>query len=425
MRKIVCLALLLLFSARALYSQDQAVISATLLDAHNKKPVHLAVISLKSSNISIVTNQDGYFTLKLPADRVTPRDSVSISYLGYATLMLPVTILLQKDNKKTPELFLYPIAYSLDPAIIHPNEPTAIFDLAFAKVKNNFTQDDVSMSAFYREIFRKGNREYLSLNEAVVDISKPGYRSTGKSSRVALYKGRKSTNIEKGDSLLFSLRGGPLSALDLDIVKDPFVGVYLKDAHVFYDFEFGEHQVIDDKIFIVLLFKEKKDPERQQLYYMGKIFIELGTYAIGRIEFEMDLARMPDAEKYFIKSKPKNYKFDILSTKYIANYKEDDRGLWNFSYSRFDLELSAYKRFSLFKKHYYITSELAITDIIHDGATIAPEDRLKYSDIISNKMSDFEDGDFWMEYNVIEPDQSIEIILNRIIRQLKREDRRR
>ena len=423
MRKIVCFALLLLFSARALYSQDQTVISATLLDAHNKKPVHMAVISLKSSNISIVTNQDGYFTLKLPADRVTPRDSVSISYLGYATLTLPVIDLLHKDNRKTPELLLYPIAYSLDPAIIHPNEPTAIFDLAFAKVKNNFTQDDVSMSAFYREIFRKGNREYLSLNEAVVDISKPGYKPTGRS-RVALYKGRKSTNIEKGDSLLFSLRGGPLSALDLDIVKDPFVGAYLRDAHIFYDFELAEQQVIDNKVFIVLLFRDKKDSD-QQLIYKGKIFIEHGSYAIGRIEFEMDLARMVDAERYFVKSKPKNYKFDILSAKYIVNYKEDDRGLWNFSYSRFDMELSAYKRFSLFKKHYYITFELAITDIVHDGATIAPEDRLKYSDIISNKMSDFEDGDFWMEYNVIEPDQSIEIILNRIIRQLKREDRRR
>lgn len=430
MRTFFATIAFLFFATISLFSQDQATISATLLDRDTKKPVQQAVVNLKGTNISIITNQDGFFTLKLPADKATVRDSVSISYLGYATLTLPVSdLIVPETNKRVPELFLSPVSYRLDPAIISPNDPAAIFDLAFSRVRTNFTQTELSMTAFYREIFRKGNRDYLSLNEAVIDINKSGYKALSGSDRVALYRGRSSTNIEKDDSLFFVLRGGPLSALDLDIVKDPFISVYLRDVHYVYEFKLGEGVIIDDKIFYTLIFNEKNIPleekEAGRECYKGKIYIEKESYAIGRIEFEIDMDRTKDPVNYFIKKRPKNYNFDIISVKYIVNYKQDNSGLWNFSYSRFDMELSAYKRLSLFKKRYYITSELAITDIYPEQLNISSADRLKYSDIISNKISDFTEDDFWGEYNVIEPDQTIDVIINRIIRQLRREDRKK
>lgn len=425
MRPFLTLFIALFISTNIVFSQDQTtIISATVFDIQTKKPVQQAVVSLKNTNLSIVTNQDGYFTLKILSDRITARDSVSVSYLGYATVTLPVTTLIATENRKGVEIFLHPVSYSLDPAIITPNDPAAIFDLAFSRIKNNFVQENVSMTAFYREVFRKGNRDYLSLNEAVIDINKAGYRFFGSNNRVALYKGRSSSNIEKEDSLFFVIRGGPLSTLDLDIVGDPFIGVYLHDTHRFYDFTFGEAEMIDDKLFYTLIFNEKYSPDIHE-YYKGKIYIEKETYAIGRIEFEIDMGKTLNAERYFVKEKPRNYNFDIISVKYLVNYKQNSDGLWNFSYSRFDMELNAYKRFSLFKKRYYITSELAITDISSHPIEIAQSDRLRYSDIIGNKISDFVDDDFWREYNIIEPDQTIEVIINRIIRQLKREDRRR
>ena len=44
---------------------------------------------------------------------------------------------------------------------------------------------------------------------------------------------------------------------------------------------------------------------------------------------------------------------------------------------------------------------------------------MKFNEILSDRVNDFSDPDFWGSYNVIEPDQSIEMAIRRILRQLK------
>ncbi|MDP3452370.1 MAG: hypothetical protein Q8R90_05390, partial [Bacteroidales bacterium] len=48
--------------------------------------------------------------------------------------------------------------------------------------------------------------------------------------------------------------------------------------------------------------------------------------------------------------------------------------------------------------------------------------RLRPRDIMSAKVADFTDDNFWGDYNIIEPDQSIESVIARIIRQLRRRE---
>ncbi|MCK7532195.1 MAG: hypothetical protein MZV63_14795 [Marinilabiliales bacterium] len=49
--------------------------------------------------------------------------------------------------------------------------------------------------------------------------------------------------------------------------------------------------------------------------------------------------------------------------------------------------------------------------------------RLRYSDVFSEKVNAFADPEFWGEYNVIEPDQSIESAIRKLSRKLKFSDR--
>ena len=50
------------------------------------------------------------------------------------------------------------------------------------------------------------------------------------------------------------------------------------------------------------------------------------------------------------------------------------------------------------------------------------KDRLRPSIIISDEVSGFSDPDFWGAYNLIEPDKSIESAIDKIRKQLKREN---
>ena len=52
--------------------------------------------------------------------------------------------------------------------------------------------------------------------------------------------------------------------------------------------------------------------------------------------------------------------------------------------------------------------------------TIKPRERLKTTVFMIDEASGFSDPDFWGEYNVIEPEKSIESAIKKIQRQLKR-----
>ena len=76
------------------------------------------------------------------------------------------------------------------------------------------------------------------------------------SDRSKIYKGRKSQDVKKMDTVFFKLQGGPYSALLLDVVKHP--GEVLSDAFInLYDYEFAGVNYIDDRQTYVINFKQK------------------------------------------------------------------------------------------------------------------------------------------------------------------------
>ena len=77
----------------------------------------------------------------------------------------------------------------------------------------------------------------------------------------------------------------------------------------------------------------------------------------------------------------------------------------------------------MLKTHYSITSELAVTDRSLKEKEIPAESKIKFSDKLSQRVSDFTDDNFWESYNIIEPDTSIDIIIKKIVKQLKKRER--
>jgi hypothetical protein len=109
---------------------------------------------------------------------------------------------------------------------------------------------------------------------------------------------------------------------------------------------------------------------------------------------------------------------------YRAQYREQD-GKWYFAYSRAEVKFKVNWKKKLFNTYYTTMSEMAITDRTNEEVIkFAGKEKLRYSDVFSEQVEAFTDPEFWGEYNVIEPDQSIESAIRRLSRKLKFSDRK-
>jgi hypothetical protein len=88
-----------------------------------------------------------------------------------------------------------------------------------------------------------------------------------------------------------------------------------------------------------------------------------------------------------------------------------------------ELRFSAKYKHHLLKNKYSIVGELAITDTDNPaGLNLNPDRKIRMKDILSKRVNDFSDPNFWGQYNIIQPEENIQSIINKIIRQMKRQE---
>jgi hypothetical protein len=411
MKKVILSAISLLILSIAVWGQEVITVSGKVLDSNTKRPLGFASVYLNTTNISNVSNMDGIFSLKIPA--ANRNDTLLVSYLGYKSFKVAIN----SFNDRELTISLEPSSYNLELVVIKPQGAAAMVKTAITNIVKNYPAKAVQMTAFYREMIQKRNT-YVSINEAVLDIDKASYRGY-RADQIGIYKARGNYDENRVDTLLMRFQGGPNSALEIDIAKSPFLWTDLVDIDDVYAFRFEDPITINDRFFYVINFYKK--PSNPNMYFRGKIYIDSETTAIGRVEFNMNVENDPRANALFIRKKPANLRMDVSSAKYIVNYRELG-GLWYFDHSRTELIFNVKWEKKWFSSTYTITSELATTDILEttERSRIAIEDRVKQSDFISNKINDYTDDDFWEGYNIIEPEESIERVIDRIIRQLRR-----
>ena len=186
---IFLFALLSLFPCLlAQETPDFLQIAGKVVDGATGKPLHYASINLSGTNISNVTNAEGFFTLKVDA-RTLPTAIVTISHLGYATKALKIADFEGYTNDNPYKVILSPVSLTLNPALIRAQDPVELVLAALYRIKQNYPDKYVGMTAFYRELVKKGNNRYLAMNEAVIDINKAPY-TTFQIDRAGIYKGR-------------------------------------------------------------------------------------------------------------------------------------------------------------------------------------------------------------------------------------------
>ena len=417
MKRITTLLIAILFMLPMLSAQettDFLQIAGRVVDGNNGKPLHYASVNLVGTSISNVTNTEGLFTLKVGVG-TAPNDLVTVSYLGYATVTLRISDF-SSDPEKPLSISLMPISLTLDPALIRAQDPGELLMAALYRIKQNYPDKHVGMTAFYREMIKKGNSKYLTMNEAILDIDKAPY-SSFQNDRIGIYKGRGSQNYDTSDTLFIHYQGGIVSILEIDQTKNPFATVSISDVRSYYDLEMEPSVYLDDHMYYVVSFDQK--PEMEDIYMRGKVYIDSESLAIGHVDMWMNVEGRDDAVPIFILRQPNDTRFEVKSASYSVNYKPF-AGKWYYDYAKMELKFETRKKRSLFKNHYTVMSEIAVTDHKDVPNVIEKDARVKFRDQLTEKVSAFTDDNFWENYNVIEPDTDIEAIIRKIVKQLKK-----
>lgn len=422
-KSVISVFLFLLFfavtgahQALAFFQDDQEAVSfvqykGEVLDSESKKPLVFATLTLAESNISTISNTEGEFTLKLPQGNESGQ--ITVSFLGYKTRTIPISQLSKANNEILMTVSVMALS-GVDLSI--PKDAKVLVKETLKRKGQNYFDDPTLMTAFYRETIKK-RRKNVSLSEAVVNIYKTPYTSERRDA-VELYKARKSTDYSRLDTVALKLQGGPFNALFVDLMKYPEY-IFSEESVDNYVFSFDRSTRISDKLIYIVNFKQQEniiDP-----LYKGKLYIDAENKILTSAIYSLNITDREKASKMFVRKKPKNARVWPTEVAYRVDYREKN-GKWYYGYSNVLLEFKVNWDKRLFNSVFSMACEMAVTDWEKNTTSKLPKpkDRMKSSIILNEEAIGFEDPDFWGEYNIIEPEKSIESAIKKIQRQLRR-----
>jgi hypothetical protein len=408
---LVLLGVLVLSVQLSIAQEEESyvTIKGKVKDKDSKKEVVFGSVSVVGTNIGTVTNVDGEFIIKIRNS--LEATELVFTHIGYKSKKMLISELTPEDNL----ILLEPKFINIDEVTVRPEDARRIMELALEKIPENYSKSALNSTGFYRETIKQ-KKDYLSISEALVDIYKSSYSTDFDEDKVKIYKGRKSSDVKKADTLAVKLQGGPYISLLFDVAKNPYV-LISEEVIGLYDFTVTDIKTIDEKLNYEISFRPRVTNSDEPLY-IGRYYIDIKSLAISSAEFSLDLSDPEKMAQMFIKKKPIGLKLTPTNTNYIVSYKERD-GKYYFNYSRSEVYFKCKWQKRLFNSNYSVMSEMAITDWSADKVEkFGLKESLKKSDVFEDEVTAFTDENFWGEHNTIEPDQSIEAALKKYGRRL-------
>lgn len=406
-----------LFGYLNLHAQDDTLtyvpVRGRIVDERTESPIIFANVYLSGTNIGTVSNSEGEFIVKIPL--FIENKILVISSIGYMNREFSMEELSRGFNIIRMEASPIPI----EEVTIINRDARDLVESALSKTRENYSPDPVMMRSFYRETIKQ-NRSYVSVSEAVLDGYKASYTSLTDMDRVKIYKGRKSRDVKKMDTIVVKLQGGPRTMFLLDIIKNP-MELFDREVMEYYVYQMGGIVNIDDRKAYVINF----DQVRQIEYplYSGKLYIDVESLGFVGADFRINPDKLDQAALYLVRKKPPGLHIDLLNASYIVNFRYS-RGLWYLSHARTELIMAIRWKKKLFRSTYTTVSEMAVTDIDYENIMkFRYRESSRRDDVFAEQVSDFEDPDFWGNNNIIQPEESIQEAIDRIGRRMKRQSR--
>ena len=377
-------------------------VSGIVRDARTGRKLPQASITTLGSHEATVTNSDGRFTLKTQK----PVDAIFVSCLGYST----VRVLLDGESTDNLKIKLQPGTITLSEVIVSAMDPFEIVMAAMDKVKSNYSHNNELMRCFYRETTQKGRR-YIYVAEAVTDLYKSGYNRLTGVDRVAIEKGRKLVSARETDTLGAKMQGGPTLPVTLDLVKQRDL-LLDRDELNLYHLRMDVPVTINDRPQLVISFEPAVVADH--VLQRGKMYIDRQNLAFTRIEMSLDMSDEVRAASAILLHKPVGVRFKPRELLTTVAYRYEN-GISRLHYLHSDVRFYCEWRKKLFASPYHVEAEMVVTDLLsEDAQPISGKASFSSRDSYYDKVQYFDDPDFWGDYNIIEPTESLENAIHKL-----------
>ena len=397
--------IILLLAPLAVLAQ-QVVVSGNVVD--DKTGEALGQVSVSAGRVSVVTNEDGDFTLKLSE----APGKISISHVGYKTRYLDVT----PGQSEQLKVRLRPATIQLREIVVVNEDPRELVEIAISKIPENYSMVPEMLKGFYRETAMK-RKHYIYVAEGVEDMYKSPYNRSVNRDRVAIVKGRRLLSQKSSDTLGIKVMGGPVQAVLMDLVKNREF-LLNKEEMDAYRFTMGVPEYINDRQQYVIYM----EPDWIMPYalYHGKIYIDIERLAFTRIELELDMKDKDKATKTMLVRKPLGVKFKPRELTSVVDYRFED-GVTRISYLKNTFRFNCDWKRRLFATSFTATCEMVVTDSSsEDIRPIGTRNSFDSRDSYYDKVEYFLDPDYWSAYNIIEPSESLDKAIQKLVSKYRR-----
>ena len=388
----------------------QSVVSGVVTDRQTGRALSHVSVSAEGGKAHTVTNDEGYFVLKT---KQTPQ-YLQLSHIGYKTRRHQL-----KEGTQNVRIMMTANVVGLHEVVITRNDPMEIVKAAMSRIEKNYPDHPELVRCFYRETARRGSR-FIAVAEAVADMYKSGYNRGPERDAVAILKGRRLMSMKAKDTLGVKIQGGPVMPLMVDVAKNPD---YLLKEEEFYKYAFSMEMpaIIDDRLQFVV----SMEPVGASLYPLmyGKLFIDQETLAFTRAELQLDTRDWRSASDYMLVHKPFGLRFRPKELSVTIVYETDAQGITHMSYVRNEMRFNCDWKKRLFASPFTTVSEMVVTDRQQQGDGVKrPKGRNSFGirERFYDKVEYFDDPDFWADYNIIEPTESLEHAIGKLKKHVRK-----
>ena len=398
----------IIINFNTVYGQHTAKIEGVVVDENN---ITLPYVSIKiGTQTSTMTNSEGSFSVKI--DDAQLKDSLSISYIGYKNLKIPV-LKLQTGLRVKLERDIV----NLKEIIIRPVTAESIIKNALNNIPQNYATQPFEMTGFYREVGRV-DLNYLSFAEASLNILNQGYTDKDRKDLVVINKERslkKVGEIEVNNPFHAAVKGVPYIVLENDIVKHPGA-IFGNDYRSKYNYQITGSTVVNGEEAYVIEF-DQKDGIKKALY-KGTVVIVMSSYAIVSIDFALS----PKGKAYAQSDVPLlqrpimnllGYSIQKVNEELSEKYmKIKDKWYPYFYKIETTHQVKAEKQ--RIDGKLYISAELFISKISEQPKNKYTKDKIMPNNYVFNKLTDTYNDDYWEGFNFIKPTSSLKVIAEKL-----------
>ena len=219
---------------------------------------------------------------------------------------------------------------------------------------------------------------------------------------------------KQSDTLAIKMVGGPNLSIVLDIVKNSDALLDQQSMN-YYTFVLEPSVLLDDRLQYVIRFEPCVILD--YALFTGKLFIDQEKLSITRAEFSLDMSDKEKATSAILRKKPMGLRFRPQEVSFLVTYRERD-GLTYLNYISNEIRFKCDWKKRLFSSTYTTRSEMVVVEQDENPShVIAKRDAFGINQVFYDVVKEYWNEDFWKDYNIIEPTESLENAVKKLKKQ--------